>query len=166
MSGSVLVALIVGIAVGLVIAYVYFWRRWRPHYESQIRTLQLLIMEKDPSIARLEPNVADRDRPIGALQAEMAQRDPSISLPEDLLQDGGQELQELEPRTAQPVRDDLKVIRGIGVVYEGLLHAGGIWTYKELSEATPEQVRGIVDVPEWRRIQPESWIEQARELAN
>lgn len=61
--------------------------------------------------------------------------------------------------------DDLTAIKGIGRIYQWKLRDGGISTYQQLAASTPERIREILDVPAWRKVNPESWIEQARVLA-
>lgn len=62
--------------------------------------------------------------------------------------------------------DDLKRIRGIGVLFEKKLNALGYSTYAELAAWTPEIVRKVEDKLEFSgRIERESWVDQARILA-
>ena len=63
--------------------------------------------------------------------------------------------------------DDLEEIKGIGPVFEQRLYNAGIYTYEKLAGMTPEQIRKIIRVnkSKWRKANPESWIEQARDLA-
>jgi predicted flap endonuclease-1-like 5' DNA nuclease len=60
--------------------------------------------------------------------------------------------------------DDLTAIRGIGSVYQWKLRDAGITSYARLANTTPERLREILDIPNWRKIEPESWIEQAQVL--
>lgn len=61
--------------------------------------------------------------------------------------------------------DDLTAVRGIGRIYQWKLRDGGISSYAHLANATPEGLREILEVPAWRKFEPESWIEQAKVLA-
>jgi predicted flap endonuclease-1-like 5' DNA nuclease len=66
-----------------------------------------------------------------------------------------------------PVKlDDLKVVEGIGPKIEGLLHADGIKTWRALSEAPAERLKGILDAagPRYRVHNPTSWPRQAKML--
>ncbi len=66
-----------------------------------------------------------------------------------------------EPET--PVRDDLKVIEGIGPVMERVLNEAGIFTYRDLAARTPEELQAILDRAKVARItNPETWAEQAK----
>jgi predicted flap endonuclease-1-like 5' DNA nuclease len=59
--------------------------------------------------------------------------------------------------------DDLKIVEGIGPKIAELLHAAGITTWQQLSEASPERIREILDAggPEFNIHDPGSWPEQA-----
>lgn len=53
-------------------------------------------------------------------------------------------------------------IKGIGPVYEKVLHEAGINTFEKLAALTPRQLQEIINAPDWRTIDAESWLEQAR----
>jgi len=59
----------------------------------------------------------------------------------------------------------LRSIDGIGVVYEKKLFDAGIYTFEQLAALTPDQVRDIINPEEWQKIEPESWIAEARARA-
>jgi predicted flap endonuclease-1-like 5' DNA nuclease len=61
--------------------------------------------------------------------------------------------------------DDLTVIKGIGPVYQWKLRDIGFNTYKQLAKADPDQLRRMLDVKNWQRVNVEAWIEQARDWA-
>jgi predicted flap endonuclease-1-like 5' DNA nuclease len=61
--------------------------------------------------------------------------------------------------------DDLTVIKGIGPVYQWKLRDAGVHTYKDLASSEPAQLRRMLDVKSWQRVNIESWIEQARDWA-
>ena len=60
---------------------------------------------------------------------------------------------------AQP--DDLTMIEGIGPKVNQLLHAAGIQTFAQLAEASPEDLKAILEPAGLRFIDPGSWAEQA-----
>lgn len=66
-----------------------------------------------------------------------------------------------------PQRDDLKRIRGVGVLLETKLNAMGITSYEQIANWSPaeiDRVKEVLDVT--GRIERENWIEQARILAS
>ncbi|MCB0543400.1 MAG: hypothetical protein R2791_13405 [Saprospiraceae bacterium] len=63
--------------------------------------------------------------------------------------------------------DDLKIVEGIGPKISDLLHAAGIKTWKQLSEAAPDKLKEILDGggSQFNIHDPGTWPAQAR-LAN
>ena len=61
-------------------------------------------------------------------------------------------------------KDDLKVVEGIGPKIEGLLHADGIMTWKDLAEAPTDRVQKVLDEagPRYRIHNPKTWAQQAQ----
>ena len=63
--------------------------------------------------------------------------------------------------------DDLKRIRGIGVLIEKKLHSLGVISYEQVANWTGEDVDRISQLLDFKgRIERENWIEQARILAS
>ena len=63
-----------------------------------------------------------------------------------------------------PVKNDLKVVEGIGKKIEGLLNEDGIQTWKKLSETTPDHLRDVLvnkGGKRYRMHKPDTWPEQA-----
>lgn len=67
----------------------------------------------------------------------------------------------------QPVAspDDLKVIKGIGTVIERKLNEAGIYTFEQLGNLTPADLRRILGTAIERLANEESLLQQARDLA-
>jgi predicted flap endonuclease-1-like 5' DNA nuclease len=59
----------------------------------------------------------------------------------------------------------LRVIDGIGVVYEKKLFDANIYTFEQLAALSPDQVRDIIKPEEWQKFEPEAWIAEARARA-
>ncbi len=59
--------------------------------------------------------------------------------------------------------DDLKIVEGIGPKIEELMHHAGIKTWKQLSEASFDQLKGILDAagPSFQIHDPGTWAKQA-----
>jgi len=63
--------------------------------------------------------------------------------------------------------DDLKRIRGIGVLIEKKLNSLGITSYEQVANWSSADVERISEVLDFKgRIERENWIEQARILAS
>ena len=71
------------------------------------------------------------------------------------------------PPPASSAPDDLKRIRGIGVLLERKLNAMGVVTYEQIANWTADDVGAVNSKLEFKgRIERENWIEQARILAS
>jgi predicted flap endonuclease-1-like 5' DNA nuclease len=73
---------------------------------------------------------------------------------------------EMEPRpAAKVIPDDLKVIKGIGKVIERKLNEAGIYTFEQLGDLTPADLRRILGSTIERLANEEDLLQQARDLA-
>jgi predicted flap endonuclease-1-like 5' DNA nuclease len=104
----------------------------------------------------------------GALAEFLRQRDERVHELRDQVASMGSQLDHLHSefdiyRQTHP--DDLTVIKGIGPVYQWKLRDAGVHTYKDLASSEPAQLRRMLDVKSWQRVNIESWIEQARDWA-
>lgn len=73
----------------------------------------------------------------------------------------------LAEKVSEKNRDDLKMISGIGPVIESKLNAIGIYTFKQISEFTPETIDHVTSSIKFfpDRIGRDNWIGQAAALA-
>ncbi len=62
------------------------------------------------------------------------------------------------------VADNMKVIEGVGPKIEEILHNGGLKTYAQVSDATPEAIREILEAAgsRYKMHDPTTWPEQAK----
>lgn len=93
-----------------------------------------------------------RDEELSELRQQLSEMDAKS----DVLQDEFDAYQRTHP-------DDLTVIKGIGTVYQWKLRDAGFNTYRQLSEANPDQLRRMLGVKNWQRVNVEAWIDQARD---
>ena len=98
------------------------------------------LRQRDERVHELRDEVTAMDAQVGQLRAEF---------------DGY--------RRTHP--DDLTVVKGIGPVYQWKLRDAGVHTYKDLAESDAAQLRRMLDIKEWQRVNIESWIAQARDWA-
>jgi predicted flap endonuclease-1-like 5' DNA nuclease len=112
----------------------------------------------DPDDASASETLADflrqRDDEIHELRAHLSAADAQV----DALRNEFEGYQQTHP-------DDLTVIKGIGPVYQWKLRDAGFNTHKQLAAAYPDQLRRMLDIKTWQRVNVESWIEQARDWA-
>ena len=72
---------------------------------------------------------------------------------------------EAESPPAQPLPDDLKVIKGIGPVIERKLNEAGVYTFEQLGNLTASGLRRILGNTIERLSDEEALLRQARDLA-
>jgi predicted flap endonuclease-1-like 5' DNA nuclease len=158
-----LVALLVGFLIGWLAEWALDLLRWRARAERAGLDLegrvggevvQLGLGEGGDSAQILTGYLEKRDAEIHELQDKVQAKEAQL----DALQARFDEYVQTHP-------DDLAAIKGIGRIYQWKLRDGGINSYAQLAQTTPERIREILDVPAWRKIEPESWIEQAKALA-
>ena len=93
-----------------------------------------------------------RDQELQELRGQLAAHDSQM----DALRSEFDAYQRTHP-------DDLTVIKGVGPVYQWKLRDAGFNTYQQLASADPDQLRRMLDVKNWQRVNVEAWIEQARD---
>ncbi len=101
-------------------------------------TLAEFLRQRDEELQGLRGQLEDHDRQMDALRAEF------------------DSYQQTHP-------DDLTVIKGIGPVFQWKLRDAGFNTYRQLAAADPDQLRRMLDIKNWQRVNVEHWIEQARD---
>jgi predicted flap endonuclease-1-like 5' DNA nuclease len=109
---------------------------------------------QDTASQTLADFLRQRDEELHEMREQLEASDGRL----DTLQDEFDAYQRTHP-------DDLTVIKGIGPVYQWKLRDAGFSTLKQLSTADPDQLRRMLDVKNWQRVDVESWIEQARDWA-
>ncbi len=159
-----LVALLVGFLIGWLAEWALDLLRWRARARwagfdlegrmSEERVVRFESGEGGDSAQLMAGYLEKRDAEIHELQAKMEAKEAQL----DALQARFDEYVQTHP-------DELTDIKGIGRIYQWKLRDGGINSYAQLAQTTPERIREILDVPAWRKIEPESWIEQAKVLA-
>jgi predicted flap endonuclease-1-like 5' DNA nuclease len=121
-------------------------------------TLALSASSDDTDDASASETLADflrqRDDEISALRDQLSAADAQL----DALREEAEAYQRTHP-------DDLTAIKGIGPVYQWKLRDAGFNTHKQLAAADPDQLRRMLDIKNWQRVNVESWIEQARDWA-
>lgn len=111
----------------------------------------------------------DRPRPTKLAEAIKAQGEPGrVSRDVAGLRSVRSEAYRDEAAASRPaVPDDLKRIRGIGVLIEKRLMAMGVTNYRQIANWTTQDIQRYSDKLDFKgRIEREKWVEQARILAS
>ncbi len=147
--------------------------------------LKAALKEKDETVALLKdelqsirPKIQLADVELGRYAMQIKQLEMQLAN-EKMITDGlKQELEKSHTPKRKPMealiekvseknRDDLKLISGIGPVIESKLNAIGIYTFKQISEFTPETIDFVTTSIKFfpDRIGRDNWIGQAAALA-
>jgi predicted flap endonuclease-1-like 5' DNA nuclease len=156
------------VALGIFVGYVIAWlidEAYRKNRELRRqlgqqgdRPLALSAgvsgQSDDPASQTLAGFLQQRDQEVRELREQLMAADSRL----DGLRDQFEVYQRTHP-------DDLTVIKGIGPVYQWKLRDAGVNTHSQLANADPEQLKRMLDIKSWQRVNIESWIEQARDWA-
>ena len=118
------------------------------------QTTGVTTQGEDSAAETLADFLHRRDEEVRELREQLAAADTRL----DGLRDDFEAYQRTHP-------DDMTVIKGIGPVYQWKLRDAGVNTYAQLAGADPDQLRRMLDIKEWQRVDISSWIEQARDWA-
>jgi len=61
--------------------------------------------------------------------------------------------------------DELTQIKGIGPVFQRKLRDIGFSSFSQLAQADPAQIRRMLDIKNWQRVDVENWVKQAQDWA-
>lgn len=140
-------AVILGIAIGWVGEWVIDWLFGGEKKEeaAPTRTVDLDLQNK---LAALE---SEKDSLTARLQAAL-NKEPEVVVKETV-------------KEVIMIPDRLQKIHGIGDVFTRRFNEAGVYTFAQLAEISPERAREIIKPEEWQAIEPEQWIDEARQFA-
>jgi len=144
---------------------------------SQGRSVAEMAVAAAAAIAAASASVTRGLKPIEPI-SPLSKVDPKISMPAritDAIRERETSTASVEIKKesapsnagAEGPTDDLKRIRGIGVLIEKRLNAMGIYRYDQIANWTSGDIDRVSRMLEFKgRIERESWVEQARILAS
>ena len=139
--------LIIGLILGWVLEWVIDWLFWRRDDEAAVpsRTVDVNLQGK---LSVLE---AEKESLAARLQ-EALNREPEIIVKEVV-------------KEVMLKADRLQKLHGIGDVFARRFNEAGVFTFVQLAALAPERAREIINPEEWQAIDPEHWIEEAKQFA-
>ena len=139
-----LIAFIVGLIVGLLIAW-YYWRQRIKDCEAQTYSLRAALQEKDKSLENLKMRLKEREREVASLGMEkVPSRAGASSVP-----------------VTKPEPDNLQLIEGIGPKISKVLENVGITTFSQLAAADAGHLEHVLSEAGMTLADPSTWPEQA-----
>jgi len=129
--------------------------------ETKVNQLLTKISES----AELQTKLTTAENKITHLLSQVAETVPL----QEKLQSAEAEIKrlkaELSKTKIEKPSDDLTKINGIGPAFAKRLYKADIHTFAQLATLSQEAVRKIVAAKNWQKIEPEAWIEQAKQLS-
>jgi len=144
-----------------IIAYLTSWLYYKSIYEKRIKVIESEKHELNNRIVNLDAEIFNLKKSLGEKDKEIEHLIMvHISERKHLLDYSG-----FGTATAAE-KDDLKMISGIGPFIEERLNALDIYTFRQISKFTPQDISTINDAIEYfsGRIERDEWVAQAREL--
>ncbi|RPH31855.1 MAG: hypothetical protein EHM93_11735 [Bacteroidales bacterium] len=191
---EILSLLLVSAIIGYVTAWLYYksiYVKRIKTLENEIDKMQIQLIEYKEDKRNFDKTLRDKDaekehlilevKALKALHAEAVHETDSISLKnkrnEQLLYEKDEALLNIAQRkhllnytsfgTATfEEKDDLRMISGIGPFIEERLHALDIYTFRQISKFTKQDIETINNAIEYfsGRIERDEWIAQAKDL--
>ncbi len=171
-----LIGLIAGIIIGWLAEWIIDWWFWRnedgpsipfladskPNEELQ-RALDAARAETADLRRQLAACLADASQ--GKQEEREAGPEPEENIEDEIVASGPILTLAETTSTEAPPPDNLKLIKGIGRVYEGKLNAANIYTFAALAQASAAQLKAAIEPKEWQVLDFDGWIAQASSLA-
>lgn len=133
--------LILGAVIGFVLEWLVDWQYWRRPIDAKVAQPPIDTQTRE-QLTAAQARITELEN---QLQASLT-RAPQMVV-------------------ERVVQDRLQDIKGIGNVFAGRLNEAGIYTFGELAATSPSHLHNIINPEEWQAIDPTSWIEQAKTLA-
>jgi predicted flap endonuclease-1-like 5' DNA nuclease len=155
--------ILVGIILGWIIEWIIDWLFWRKPDGQALEKLAAAEAEN----RRLQAQLAGG----GSQQTVLPVMDSEPNFCEAKLADATETLEQLRTglnttaHQAPPEEDLLERIEGLWSSFAQRFHDAGVFTFAQLAEAKPEQVREIASPAEWQKVDAGQWIDQAKALA-
>jgi predicted flap endonuclease-1-like 5' DNA nuclease len=155
--------IVVGVIIGWVIEWIIDWRFWRrgdgdvsaklAQAEAENRRLQTQSTEAERKLALL----AASERDVGICETKLADAEATLERLRTELN--------LVASQAPQEEDCFERIQGFSTTFADRFNDAEIYTFVQLADSPPERVHEVARPEEWQKIEPQSWIAQARELA-
>lgn len=180
--------LILGVLIGWFVSWLievvhWRWKRRRPH-EARLEELEGSLDECHRRVAHFRGEIEKRDLRIADFERALASRLETPTMVVEAPEVGvealtvevpeigmvalglaiGPPAPEIEVPEAEVRVDDLALVRGIGPKLAATLGAAGITSFAQIAEMDEAGLQGIIQAPEWRRLNYSDWILQARTL--
>jgi predicted flap endonuclease-1-like 5' DNA nuclease len=151
--------LVIGFLIGWLVEWIIDNQYRRMRELGQVSPAQTVPLpaaaghEVTELIGTIKEVIGEREKEVNDLRTELEEQQATVEHLKD----------EFEAYAATHP-DDLTAIKGIGRIYQWKLRDAGINTYKTLAASKPDRLREILQFKAWQKVDPASWIDQARAL--
>lgn len=145
---STWLAIVIGIAIGWVAEWIIDWRFWRREDENAPANSRMMDIDLQGKLAALE---AEKESLAARLQ-DALNKEPEVIVQEVI-------------KEVMVKQDRLQKIHGIGDVFTRRFNEAGVYSFSQLAALTPDRAREIINPEEWQNIEPDQWIEEAKQFA-
>jgi len=152
--------------VAAIIGYVTAWLYYKSIYEKRIKAVESDKHELNNRIVNLDADISNLKKSLGEKEIEIEQ----LTMEAKVLVHIAQHKHLLNYKSfgtaTESEKNDLKMISGIGPVIEGRLNALDIYTFRQISKFTAQDIETINDAIIYfsGRIDRDEWVAQAKEL--
>ena len=152
--------------VAAIIGYVTAWIYYKSIYEKRIKAIESDKHELNNRIVNLDADIFNLKESLGEKEIEIEQ----LTMEAKVLVHIAQHKHLLNYKSfgtaTESEKDDLKMISGIGPVIENRLNALDIYTFRQISNFTAQDIETINDAIIYfsGRIDRDEWVAQAKEL--
>ncbi len=160
------------LALGVVLGFIIAWLLEESYRRNQELEQQIEAMRQTPA-SPIQPPLAisgeNEEIASQTLATFLQQRDVEAKQLRLQIDETEEKLLKLNANFETYVQshpDDMTTIKGIGPVYHWKLRDIGVSSFHQLAEADPAQLRRMLEVKNWQRVDIESWIAQARDWAS
>jgi predicted flap endonuclease-1-like 5' DNA nuclease len=167
---NVAIAFIVGVIVGLLVAW-YPSRQQLRTCEARVKSLQTSLNEnerrlqhQEAEVGQLKGQFSEREETIRDMTAQLDWRKTTIDQLKEVVSERESQIQALESRSVEVIQpDNLQRIEGIGPKISKLLQNAGIMTFSQLAATPVNRLRQILaDADLSALADPTTWPEQAK----
>ncbi|HUX97890.1 MAG TPA: hypothetical protein VMV47_19315 [Bacteroidales bacterium] len=154
--------------VAAIIGYVTAWLYYRSIYEKRIKVIESDRHELNNRIVNLDADIFNLKKSLDEKEIEIEQLTMDAKVLVHIAQRKYLLNYESFGTATEAEKDDLKKISGISHVIEASLNVLDIYTFRQISKFTEQDIAAINEAIIYfsGRIERDEWVAQARELVN
>lgn len=169
-KGAAIIEILLLLIVSAIIGYITAWLYYRSVYKKRLMDIESEKHRLNNRIVNLNGEIVDLTTERTNLQISLDEKDREL---EQLITENFAKYKHIidynSIGTATPEeKDDLTMVSGIGPEIERRLNSLDIYTFRQISEFSPQDIKAINEtiIVFSGRIERDEWVAQAKELVN